>query len=157
MAQLTQLHILQSIRRIIRAIDIYTKKLKSEYDMTAVQILCLQMIHSSEAVTLAGLSNLVHVSASTLVGVVDRLEAKGLIKRERSQKDRRYTFIVLTDEGLEKLDTLPPALHDKLSDGLEKMDTETQKLLVTALNHIVRLIEADDVDAAPVLETGKLT
>ncbi len=156
MKDLTQLHILQGIRRIIRAIDIYSKKLKAEYDMTAVQILCLQTIKDTGAVTLAGLAKLMYVSSSTLVGVVDRLEGKGFIKRERSREDRRYTFIYLTDDGRKKLDEVPPALHDTLSKGLDKMDREGKAELVNALDKVVCLIEAGDVDASPILETGKL-
>jgi DNA-binding MarR family transcriptional regulator len=156
MSDIIQIQLFQNLRRIIRAIEIYSKKVKSNYDVTPIQILCMQTIQETGPMTLASLAKMTYVSASTLVGVIDRLEDRELLKRERSQKDRRYTFIYLTEKGQEQLKVLPPALHAKLTEGIEKLDQDELREIVTALDKIVSLIEAEDVDAAPVLDTGSL-
>lgn len=157
MNRILELRILENLRRIVRSIDVYSKKLKAEFDMTSVQILCLHTIEETGPITLASLAKLIHVSSSTLVGVIDRLEKKGLLKRERSLKDRRYTFITLTDDGKEKVKKLPTALNRKFTESLSKLSNEEQNQIVTALDSIVNLIEADQIDASPILESGNIS
>jgi DNA-binding MarR family transcriptional regulator len=48
-----------------------------------------------------------HMLASTVTGVIDRLEHAGHVRRERDQRDRRVVWVALTDEGRELTERLP--------------------------------------------------
>jgi len=48
-----------------------------------------------------------HMLASTVTGVIDRLEAAGLVQRERDSRDRRIVWVVLTGDGEELVGRLP--------------------------------------------------
>ncbi|MFA6810109.1 MAG: MarR family transcriptional regulator, partial [Desulfoplanes sp.] len=91
--------ILQSLRRIIRSIDQHNKRLSKEYTMTIPQLVCLRQMAKEGEITTGNLAKVVFLSQATVTGILDRLEGKGLITRERSRKDRRQVFVDLTEAG----------------------------------------------------------
>ena len=150
------LKILQSLRRIIRAVDIHSRKLSLDYNITGPQLIALLSIAEKSPLTLAAIAKDIHLSPSTLVGIVDRLEEKGYVKRERSAKDRRQVNISLTEEGSQFVDQAPSPLQETLAGALTKLSTGEQATISHSLQRIVELMEARELDAAPILQTGKI-
>jgi DNA-binding MarR family transcriptional regulator len=93
------LWIFRSLRRIMRAVDIYSRQLAAEFMITSPQLLCLQTLHDDGPLTTSALAKLIHLSNSTTVGILDRLEQKGWILRERSERDRRIVLVHITEQG----------------------------------------------------------
>ena len=150
------LHILRSLRRIIRAVDIYSGKLKSKYQITGPQLVCLLAIVENEPLTATKIANHVHLSPSTVVGILDRLEKKGLIERVRDQKDRRQVNVAATENGVQLANHAPSPLQDGLARALGKLSELEQATIALSLRRVVDLMEADDIEAAPILEAGNL-
>jgi len=148
------LRILRSMRKIIRAVDIYSRKLKGNHDITGPQLVCLLEIAEHGPITSSAISKNVHLSASTVVGILDRLEAKELINRERDTKDRRLVHVTVTDKGRELADAAPSPLQDSLAEALRDLPELEQAAIALSLEKIVDLMEARHIDAAPILETG---
>lgn len=148
------LKILQSLRRIIRSIDLNSKRLISQYDITSPQLVSLQTIAIQSPTTIAKLSKEVFLSASTLVGIIDRLEQKKLVTRERNGTDRRQVMLTITPEGDALLKKAPSTLQDRLSAALDDLSGTDQALIATVLDRLVNLMEAESLDAAPILQTG---
>ena len=92
------LWIFQSLRRIMRAVDLYSAKLVSNYEITSPQLICLLTLHNDGPLTTSALAKLVHLSNSTVVGILDRLEKRGLIHRERGREDRRLVLVSITSQ-----------------------------------------------------------
>lgn len=105
------LRILHSIRRITRAADLYSKKLVVDFGITAPQLLVLDEIVAKGAMMVRSVAAEIHLSSSTLVGIVDRLEAKGLARRERALSDRRKVMVVPTEAGRSLAAESPSALQ----------------------------------------------
>lgn len=147
------LRILRSLRRIIRAVELYSKKLASRHAVTGPQLICLLTIKDLEPVTATVIAQQVHLSPSTVVGVLDRLEEKKLIIRERDKEDRRRVYITLTDEGKALVGTAPSPLQDKLAAALERVSQLEQVSIALALERVVELMEVQDVEADPILDT----
>ncbi|MBD3220443.1 MarR family transcriptional regulator [bacterium] len=147
------LWILRSLRRIMRAVDVHSRRLAAEYRITGPQVLCLQTVSDDGPMTVTALAKLVHLSSSTVVGIIDRLEQRGWIVRERSRKDRRQILIHVTEEGRELLANVPSPLQERLADGLAELPEKEQVELATAIERIVELLEVPDFGAAPLLET----
>lgn len=149
------LSILKNLRKIIRAIDLDSKKSSSQSNLTTPQILSLAVVDNHGPITLAEVANHVHLGSSTMVGIIDRLEAKGLLKRERSIKDRRQVFISITKEGEKASEKAskkaPTTLQDKLMDALGELSENQQKTIVKSLNQLVTMLGAETVKAAPIL------
>lgn len=150
------LKILRSLRKIIRSVDLHSRKLSMHYDITAPQLITLLAVSEQGPMTTAAIAKEVHLSASTLVGIIDRLEAKGFIQRERSTEDRRQVIISITSEGHAFVKKAPSPLQETLANALEKTTPLEQATISLALEKIVKLIEAEEIDAAPILQTGAI-
>ncbi len=145
---------LRAIRRIIRAVDLYSHRLSLDAGITVPQLACLIEVAASGPMTLKALAERVHLTSSTLVGIVDRLQKKGLLHRERSATDRREVLISVTEEGKILAQNAPSPLHDRLAAGLSELAAAEQAAIAVALERIVDLMEIGGVDAAPILDTG---
>ena len=150
------LEILQSLRRIIRATDIYSRRLRVTHDLTAPQLICLLAIVQDEPLTATLLAQRIHVSPSTVVGILDRLEAKKLVTRKRSAKDRRVVHLSATPKARRLARHAPSPLQENLARALQTLPSREQKSIATALARLVELMELTEVEAAPILETGDL-
>lgn len=148
------LRVLSSLRRIIRAVDQYSHRIERKYRITVPQILCLSAIGQHDAITAKELAEAIHLSPSTVVGIVDRLEARSLVQRLRDADDRRRIHISLTTEGSELLGKVPSPLQDKLADGLSRLPKSEQATIAQSLARISDLMEAGHLSAAPILKTG---
>lgn len=148
--------VLQSLRRIIRAADMYSRKLAEEHDITGPQLVCLLSIVEKETTTAKDLSREIHLSPSTVVGILDRLEKKGLINRLRDTVDRRVVNVVATGIGRSLAENAPSPLQDGLARSLTRLSEMEQATIALSLERIVELMEAGGLDAAPILETGRI-
>ena len=146
--------ILTAIRRIIRSVDIYSHKLGLACGVTVPQLSCLLRIVEAGPFTLKDLASAVDLSPSTLVGIVDRLENKGLVRRARSTEDRRQVLISATEAGVIVANESPSPLQDRLAAALEGLPELERAAITLSLERIVELMEIRQVDAAPILDTG---
>ena len=150
------LRILQSLRRIIRAVDLHSRRLAAEYKVTAPQLLCLVVVVEEGPLTATSISRQIHLSPSTIVGILDRLETKGLVRRDRDAKDRRLVNVTATDEGRSFVADAPSPLHDRLAEALLNLPDLEQATIALSLERIVDLMEAGGIEAAPMLATGTI-
>lgn len=140
------IRILHSIRRITRAVDLYSKKLVLEFGITAPQLMVLDEIVAKGAMMVRSVASEIHLSASTLVGIVDRLEAKGLARRERTAPDRRKVLIAATEAGRSLVARAPSALQGTLAEALQHLSAEEQIMIARSLEKVVDLMELGRVE-----------
>jgi DNA-binding MarR family transcriptional regulator len=143
--------ILKSLRRIVRAVDLYSRELRSTCGLTVPQLVCLATIVREGQITAVSLSFQIHVSASTLVGILDRLEKRKLIERVRSRQDRRQVIITATAAGEEEVRRAPSPLQESLVTGLRSLSSERQAIIAQSLDKVVELMEAKEIKVAPLL------
>ena len=116
-------------------------------------MLCLKAIADfpvETEVTVARAADAVQLAA-TVSRILDRLEKNNFILRERRSNDRRKVCLSLTEAGQQRLDDLPTPLHEQFLEGLETLDPIERLGLLKALERIVELMDAERLDAAPVL------
>ena len=146
------LRILSALRRITRSVALHSRQLAAYSNITAPQLICLRAVIKSGPMTATAISREVHVSPSTVVGILDRLEDKGLIRRERGKQDRRIVFVTATDEGIRLAHETPSPLQKKLADALNALPELEQATITLSLERIVDLIDSNDAVA---VETGQ--
>ena len=83
------------------------------------------------------------------------LQSNGLVNRERSQIDRRRVIVTLTDAGRERLVQAPKPLQDSFVDRFSRLDNWEQHQIVAALERVATMMDAEQLDAAPLLATGE--
>ncbi len=143
--------ILRALRRILRRVNEHSRMLARESGMTVPQVLALKAVAELELATPAVVARAIQLTPSTTTAVLDRLEGAGMIRRERSPDDRRKVLLVLTDEGRERAAKLPPPLQERFLERLDAIEALERGKLLDALDRIVELMDASDVDAAPLL------
>ena len=151
-----ELRILRALRRIIHSVDLYSKELASTNRVTAPQLICLLHVVNNGPVSASAIGREVHLSPSTVVGILDRLEEKGLVERQRSRQDRRIVRVTATPEGMELARKAPSPLQQTLANSLAELPELEQATIALSLERIVALMEAPEVDAAPILATGPI-
>lgn len=151
------LRILRALRRITRSIALHSRQLAAGSNITSPQLVCLRTVIEKGPLTATMISREMHVSPSTVVGVLDRLEDKGFVVRERSREDRRIVYVSATEAGKELAQSTPSPLQQKLGDALQQLPETEQLQITTALERVVALIDSDteleaDQSVSPLLE-----
>lgn len=150
------LQVLRSLRRIIRSVDIYSRKLKTTHQLTTPQLICLLCVIEEGPLNSAAISKSIFLSPSTLVGILERLELRGLVSRERDSKDRRIVNVTASDEGIKIAKVAPSPLQDNLAKALQQLPEMEQATIALSLQRIVDLMEVEQLDVAPILDAGQL-
>lgn len=150
MDQAYDLRVLRALRRITRSIALHSRQLAACSNITAPQLVCLRVVVDHGPLTATAISREVHVSASTVVGILDRLEDKGLIQRQRGTEDRRIVFITATPAGIDLAKSTPSPLQKKLADALMDLPELEQATITLSLERIVDLMESEGVTPAEV-------
>ena len=94
--------IIISLRKVIRSINLENKKIEKKYGVSTPQILILNFLKEKEDCqsTATELKKFLNLNASTVTGIISRLESKRLIARIPNNKDKRVVKISLTIEGI---------------------------------------------------------
>jgi MarR family transcriptional regulator, temperature-dependent positive regulator of motility len=101
------------LRRMHQAsVAIFDTEIKTAgYDLTPVQYAALTTINASPGLDQARLASLIAYDRVTIGGVIDRLESKGLVRREIAKGDRRSRRLHLQPAGLKVLTQTTPIVH----------------------------------------------
>jgi DNA-binding MarR family transcriptional regulator len=146
--------VLIAIRRVIRAVDLHSKKLSQEYNLTGPQALVLKEISVTKDITPGELAKRVSLSQATITDIVKRLESRDCVRRIRGMDDRRKVVLEITSAGIKLIDTAPPLLQEKFTQRFNQLADWEQTLLLSSLQHVASLMDADSLDAAPLLTSG---
>lgn len=145
--------ILIKIRKIVRSVDIESKKIQKDYGVSIPQVLCLNYLHESYNYqsTQGEIRKYLNLNPSTVSGIINRLEKKGYLARLPKLGDKRVVNIALTSAGDKLLSTIPSLLHEQLSATLQKMNDKELKKLEEGLNTLVTILDIDKVEASPMI------
>ncbi len=138
-----------AIRKIIRTVAIHSRQLAVEHNVTGPQLSTLNALHRKDELTVTEIANILFLSPSTIVGVLDRLEEKGYITRRRDTADRRRVLVQMTDDGKKLVKEVPHPLEDSLIGSLAKIPEKEKGCMADALERLVELIGAEDTSADP--------
>lgn len=145
--------ILISLRKVLRSINLENKKIEKKYGVSTPQILILNFLKNSADYqsTATELKKYLNLNASTVTGILSRLENKKLIAKIPNAKDKRVTKISLTVEGINLTHQLPEALHERFSKRLKTLEKKELDMIKKSINMLVMLMDAENMDASPIL------
>ena len=107
------------------------------YDLTHPQFMILLLLSKHHCITAADLAREAQMDTGATTRMLDRLEAKGIIRRERSEEDRRRINLVLTDPGRQAAEKMPVAAINVLNDHLKHFDAEEISMLTQLLKKLI--------------------
>ena len=148
--------VLVALRRVIRATDIYSKKLAKTTGLTAPQMLLLQTIRTRGELTIGELATAMSLSQATVTTIMDRLEKRHLVSRQRSTVDKRKVHARLTTEASTTLEYAPVPLQQNFSTRFNVLDEWEQTMIISSLQRVAKMMDAEHIDASPVLDVGAI-
>lgn len=148
--------VLIALRRVIRATDLHSKYLAKTTGLTAPQILLLHAIRDKGQLTIGELANDISLSQATVTTILDRLEKRQLVYRERSKTDKRKVHACLTEDGVEILKRAPIPLQDQFTKQFSDLRDWEQTMIIASLQRVAQMMDAQHIDASPFLDVGML-
>jgi len=139
-------NIIFSIRKLIQAGELYSKELSKIHSISAAQLNCLLALFENGSLPPSHIAKHMLVKSSTVTGVVDRLEQKGLVRRVRNSPDRRIVTIELTEAGTHLAENAPPPIQQKIVDGLKKISETEIDEVVFALTKLTDMLDVQDLE-----------
>ena len=136
--------ILKSIRSIAHALDVRSRLLNKRSGLTLPQLIVLRCVRDLGEPTGSTISKAVDLSPPTVLGILDKLAAKGLIIRTRPETNRRVVISQLTELGTEMLDLAPSPLGSSFSQRYFALSEQERKQILWSLSKVSQLTEADD-------------
>lgn len=145
--------ILIKIRKIVRSINLESKKIQKEHGVSIPQVLCLNYLQNATnyQATQGEMRKFMNLNSSTIGGIINRLEIKGLVARLPKSGDKRVVTISLTSNGEKLLRKIPSLLHEQLSAKLQNLDKKTLKQTKDSLQLLVDLLDIRELEASPLI------
>jgi DNA-binding MarR family transcriptional regulator len=146
--------VIAALRRISRAVDLHSRLLLKKCGLTSPQLAALHAIRRLQPVTVGALAREIHLGQATVTGILRRLESRGLVSRTRGSHDRRSVLVELTETGAELVAEAPSPLQERFHDELSRLEEWERTMILATLQRIAAMMDAEQIEAAPILVTG---
>lgn len=141
--------VIDNLRRVFQAINEYSKNVEKTTGLTGTQLWAMKLLAKAAPIRVSVLAHKMYLHPATVVGILDRLESKGMVTRTRSKEDRRAVEIELTGLGKEMVANAPEVAQAMLVKGLEALSDEQFFHVVEGMGHMARILGADHLAPQP--------
>lgn len=147
---------LKALRRILRSSDLASRNVAAVTGLTPSQLLVLREIEQRGETTASVLALTLQFSQATITNIVDRLEDRMLVVRERSVSDKRQIILQATETGSAMIQKAPDLLQTRFSEQFPSLPAWEQAMILAALDRLGSILGAEALDAAPLLDAGAI-
>lgn len=137
--------IIDNLRRVFQVVNEQSKKAEHHTGLTGPQLWAIKTIAQGAPIMVSEIAARMHLHPATVVGILDRLEIRGLVQRVRSKEDRRVVRVELTASGLDLVRKSPEVAQGLLVVGLEKLNTSNLKTISASLDQMVDILGAQGI------------
>ena len=150
--------ILINIRKILRSVNLESKRIQKEYGISIPQLLTLNFLKTCEdfKATHGQISSYLNLNSSTVTGIISRLEKKGYVAKLPNLKDKRVTYVALTTSGSNLLTKTPQLMHEQLTSKLDKLSEGQLKEIERAFKLLIEVMGIDDLKAYPLVTLDEI-
>jgi DNA-binding MarR family transcriptional regulator len=103
-------------------------RIAGEFGLTPPQLFALRSLEPEQPVPMRALAEALHCDSSNVTGLVDGLEAQGLVERREAEHDRRVRMLVVTERGAALRARLQEAIQE-VPEPLAGLDAGDQRAL----------------------------
>lgn len=114
----------------------------AEHGLTFTQWVVLMHLRDRLSVSASDICSQLRHDSGALTRMIDQLEARGLVQRQRSLEDRRAVELSLTDAGAQMVESLIPIVVDKLNLSLSDFSRTEVTELTRLLTKLVTSLES---------------
>lgn len=141
----------------MRAADLHSRDLVRTHALTSTQALILKELLQLGETSVGILARRIALSPATVTDVLNRLEKRGLVVRTRSSMDRRQVLVRATETTAKLLGRSPPLLQERFAGKLMELQDWEQTQLLSSLQRLAAMMNAEGLEAAPVLSSDALS
>lgn len=134
--------ILQDLRIIFRASQAHARLVEKTCGLSSAQLWMMWELFNMPGLKVSELARILSIHTSTCSNMLDKLQDKGLISRDRSSKDQRIVQLNLTDKGLKILATAPRPAQGLLADVLLRLPDESLNHLEIGLQEFTKSLRS---------------
>ena len=146
-------NVLISLRKIVQSISIHSRYLMKKVGLTGPQLVILLEVSKFDEVSVGKIAKAISLSQATVTGVLERLEKRALVLRQRDDIDRRRVLVRITEDGLRLLETAPPPMQESFVEQFVALEEWEQAMILSSLQRLVTMMNAKSIKAAAVLPT----
>ena len=140
--------IIKQLRILFRAVQAHSRSVETTCGLSSAQLWMLYEVSLSHGIKVSELASILSIHRSTSSNMLDKLEKKNLISRDRSKLDQRSVHIYITELGKELLAQAPSPPQGQLSNTLSKLTSEQLTNLETSLQVFIDALHFEDVKAS---------
>jgi DNA-binding MarR family transcriptional regulator len=139
--------VLKNLRIIFRSVQTYSRWVEKESGVSAAQLWMLWELYNEPGLTVSRLANVLSIHQSTCSNMLDKLQQKGLICRDRNSSDQRVVRLFLTESGAALLKKAPRPAQGALADVLLRLPDNALADLDSGLVQLVAALQVKDKEA----------
>lgn len=140
--------ILKDFRIIFRSIQDHSRWVEKESGISAAQLWMLWELFNEPGLTVSALARVLSIHQSTCSNMLDKIQKKGLVLRDRSIDDQRVVRLYLTENGSSLLAKAPRPAQGAISDVLLRLPDMVLCELQSGLNQLIDALNIVDEKAA---------
>ena len=144
-----------ALRRIMHALEGNARAMARASNLSQAQLLVLYTLAKNGQEMPRDIARALGVGQATISTQIDKLELRGLVRRERRHSDRRAIWVILTDTGRALLDQTPDPLHERFTTRFRKLESWEQTMLLGAVERLGSLFDAENTTPFPPSEDGR--
>jgi DNA-binding MarR family transcriptional regulator len=137
-------NITKQLRVVFRAVRAHSKTVERQCGLSSAKLWMMWELFATPGLKVSELARALTIHPSTCSNMLDQLENKGLIRRDRSKIDQRAVHLYLTEEGAKVLIKAPRPAQGTLSDALEHLSDENLMHLEKGLNRLIDAMKIKD-------------
>ncbi len=134
-----------TLRQIVRAMDVHSKYLYKYYGLSSPQLSILKELSEVNEIPTGQLAKKISLSQATVTDILDRLEEKGLIIRQRSSFDKRRVYIQISEKGKAIVSKNPSLLKEDFIRQFNELENWEQTLILSSMQRIVSMMKTPEI------------
>ncbi|MBU0946188.1 MAG: MarR family transcriptional regulator [Proteobacteria bacterium] len=140
-------NITKQLRILFRTIQSHSKTVERQCGLSSAKLWMMWELFANPGLKVSELAKALTIHPSTCSNMLDQLEGKGLLRRDRSKTDQRAVHLFLTDEGTKLLAMAPRPVQGALSKALGQLSDTHLSSLEDSLNKLMEAMQVKDEDA----------
>jgi DNA-binding MarR family transcriptional regulator len=130
-------NIVQDLRIVVRTIHAHSRWVEKQCGVSSVQLWAMWELFETPGQKVSELSRSLSIHQSTASNMLDKMEEKKLIRRDRSGPDQRVVRLFLTKKGSELLSVAPRPAQGAVQDALKRMSDHELEFLKKGLDALI--------------------
>jgi len=136
--------ITRELRMVYKSIQAHSKIVEKKCGLSSAQLGMLHEIDATPSMKVSQLAASLTIHTSTCSNMLDKLEAKGLIRRDRKKTDQRSVHLYITVSGKQLLANAPKPVQGKLTNALNKLTLDQLSALDFSLDNLINALNLPD-------------